>query len=125
MLVCATLRRNIVIIAYSVHVHCTWDYLIAAPCHVLMLSIPACTRDCQWSVTSGTGVAMLHHVYTNVYMLRLPCSQKIQRFSIMPFNCQIKIRQIFYCMHVRMVIPYHAAKFKSRLIHPLEPNHQI
>ena len=28
----AAVRRNIVIIAYSVHVYCTWDYLIAAPC---------------------------------------------------------------------------------------------
>ena len=28
----AAVRRYIVIIAYSVHVHCTWDYLITAPC---------------------------------------------------------------------------------------------
>ena len=28
----AAVRRNIVIIAYSVRVHFTWDYLIAAPC---------------------------------------------------------------------------------------------
>ena len=31
----------------------------------------------------------------------------------MPFNCQNKIRQIFCRVHVRMVIPYHTAKFES------------
>ena len=32
----------------------------------------------------------------------------------MPLNCQIKIRQIFFCMRVRMAIPYHTAKFESK-----------
>ena len=31
----------------------------------------------------------------------------------MPFNHQIKIRQIFICVHVRMAILYHTARFKS------------
>ena len=31
----------------------------------------------------------------------------------MPLNRQIKIRQNFFRMHVRMAIPYHTAKFKS------------
>ena len=31
----------------------------------------------------------------------------------MRLNCQIKIRQIFFRVHVCMVIPYHTAKFKS------------
>ena len=35
------------------------------------------------------------------------------KFGGMPFNHQIKIRQIFFRMHVRMAIPYHTAKLKS------------
>ena len=38
---------------------------------------------------------------------------QIWQFGSMPFNCQIKIHQIFFHVHVRMAIPYHTAKFKS------------
>ena len=64
---------------------------------------------------------MLLHVYCclNLYHLKawleaveIPYSRGI-KFGSMPLNRQIKIRQIFLCMHVRMVIPYHTAKFKS------------
>ena len=38
----------------------------------------------------------------------IPYSQKIWQFGSMPF----KICQIFHCVHVCMVIPYHTAKFQ-------------
>ena len=42
----------------------------------------------------------------------IPYSQKIWQFGSMPF----KICQIFHCVHVRMVIPYHTAKFQFTII---------
>ena len=54
-------------------------------------------------------------MHIHVHDCALPYSQKIWWFGSMPFNRQIKIRQMFFFphMHVCMAITYHSAKFKS------------
>ena len=74
-------------------------------------TITTCTSD--WISIVAAEVLTAFQQLTVTTIIHVPCSRKIWRFGGLACDRQIKIRQYFILVCIRMAIPYRTAKFKS------------